>query len=240
MLSILGLVATIVSILLMMIILVQRGKGGGLTGALGGMGGQSAFGAKAGDVFTRVTVIAAIIWMTSCLLIIRIYNPPPARAASKSGAEISAFEEDSNEGAGGGGLSSGVLDTDTGGLGELLENDPLLSEDPDDDNDFNPGLPGSGEGTGSGDSDPMLEEEPADNSFLVDPDAGGRTTSPEPSDPETSQNAEPGETVEPGETIIEIEESGEPAPSDSEIIDTLLERVEPSSSALTPETPDGQ
>ena len=35
------------SIFLMLLILVQRGKGGGLTGALGGMGGQSAFGSKA-------------------------------------------------------------------------------------------------------------------------------------------------------------------------------------------------
>ena len=47
----------LVSLFLMMLILVQRGKGGGLTGALGGMGGQSAFGSKAGDAFTKITVI---------------------------------------------------------------------------------------------------------------------------------------------------------------------------------------
>ena len=35
---------------------------GGLTGALGGLGGQSAFGTKAGDVFTRITVVVALIW----------------------------------------------------------------------------------------------------------------------------------------------------------------------------------
>lgn len=40
----------LVSIFLILIILVQRGRGGGLAGALGGMGGQSAFGTKAGDV----------------------------------------------------------------------------------------------------------------------------------------------------------------------------------------------
>ncbi|WP_459558485.1 preprotein translocase subunit SecG [Lacunimicrobium album] len=51
-----------VSFLLIVIILLQRGRGGGLAGALGGMGGQSAFGTRAGDVFTRITVVLAIIW----------------------------------------------------------------------------------------------------------------------------------------------------------------------------------
>ena len=45
---------TLLSVFLMLVILVQRGRGGGLTGALGGMGGQSAFGTKAGDLFTRI------------------------------------------------------------------------------------------------------------------------------------------------------------------------------------------
>jgi preprotein translocase subunit SecG len=52
-----------VGLLLIFIILLQRGRGGGLAGALGGMGGQSAFGTKAGDVFTRITVVLAIIWV---------------------------------------------------------------------------------------------------------------------------------------------------------------------------------
>src|SRR3954470_3547638 len=45
------------------LILLQRGRGGGLTGALGGLGGQSAFGTKAGDVFTRITVGVAVFWV---------------------------------------------------------------------------------------------------------------------------------------------------------------------------------
>lgn len=49
--------------ILMLIILLQRGRGGGLAGALGGMGGQSAFGTKAGDVFTKITVVVAVIWV---------------------------------------------------------------------------------------------------------------------------------------------------------------------------------
>jgi preprotein translocase subunit SecG len=48
---------------LMIVILLQRGRGGGLAGAFGGMGGQSAFGTKAGDVFTRITIVIAILWV---------------------------------------------------------------------------------------------------------------------------------------------------------------------------------
>ncbi len=53
----------ILSVFLTLLILVQRGRGGGLTGALGGMGGQSAFGAKAGDLFTKITIVTAMIWI---------------------------------------------------------------------------------------------------------------------------------------------------------------------------------
>ena len=61
-----------VGTLLIFIILLQRGRGGGLAGALGGMGGQSAFGTKAGDFFTRVTVVLAVIWIVLCAGQIRI------------------------------------------------------------------------------------------------------------------------------------------------------------------------
>jgi len=53
----------LVSLFMILIILVQRGKGGGLTGALGGRGVQRDFGSKAGDLFTRITVVLATVWM---------------------------------------------------------------------------------------------------------------------------------------------------------------------------------
>jgi len=56
-----------VAVFLILLVLVQRGRGGGLAGALGGMGGSSAFGAKAGDVFTKVTVVAATVWIVLCI-----------------------------------------------------------------------------------------------------------------------------------------------------------------------------
>lgn len=47
---------------MMLVVLLQRGRGGGLAGAFGGAGGQSAFGTKAGDVFTKITVVVAVLW----------------------------------------------------------------------------------------------------------------------------------------------------------------------------------
>lgn len=53
----------LLGIFLMIVVLLQRGRGGGLAGAFGGMGGQSAFGSKAGDVFTRITIVLAVLWV---------------------------------------------------------------------------------------------------------------------------------------------------------------------------------
>ena len=64
--ALLGWLMGFLSLFLIMLILVQRGKGGGLTGALGGPGGQSAFGSKAGDTFTVITIVVASIWGFTC------------------------------------------------------------------------------------------------------------------------------------------------------------------------------
>jgi preprotein translocase subunit SecG len=62
----LGWLMFLLSVFLILLVLVQRGKGGGLTGALGGPGGQSAFGSKAGDTFTAITAGFAIVWGLVC------------------------------------------------------------------------------------------------------------------------------------------------------------------------------
>ena len=96
------------SAFMILLILVQRGRGGGLTGALGGAGGQSAFGSKAGDVFTRITIGTAVVWIVLAMLTISIFNPPPrpivldnpAGSMRGSGGESGApAEGDTNTGA---------------------------------------------------------------------------------------------------------------------------------------------
>lgn len=85
--GLLGFTMAVLSVFLVLLILVQRGRGGGLTGALGGPGGQSAFGSKAGDTFTRITFIVAGIWIFLCAFTMfslgnaRTIAPPPLTPA---------------------------------------------------------------------------------------------------------------------------------------------------------------
>jgi preprotein translocase subunit SecG len=72
--NILNALIILVSFVLICIVLIQRGRGGGLAGAFGGVGGSSAFGTKAGDVFTRVTVGVAIAWILLAMLLVRLTN----------------------------------------------------------------------------------------------------------------------------------------------------------------------
>ena len=86
------------AVFLILLILVQRGKGGGLAGALGGLGGQSAFGTKAGDTFTRVTIVVAAFWIILCVGSIRLLNSRQDRFDPKmgdSGAKAEQGAEDS-------------------------------------------------------------------------------------------------------------------------------------------------
>ena len=65
--SLLAIMLSLLAIFLVLLVLVQRGRGGGLAGALGGTGGSSAFGAKAGDVFTKITIVVAALWIVLCV-----------------------------------------------------------------------------------------------------------------------------------------------------------------------------
>src|SRR4051794_4936738 len=66
--SLLNLVVILISLFLIGLVLIQRGKGGGLAGAFGGVGGSSPFGSKAGDAFTRITVWVAAVWVLAIIL----------------------------------------------------------------------------------------------------------------------------------------------------------------------------
>jgi preprotein translocase subunit SecG len=76
----------VVAIFLILLILIQRGRGGGLAGAFGGMGGQSAFGTKAGDVFTRITIGTATVWILLCAASVKILGSGESRFRSDLGS----------------------------------------------------------------------------------------------------------------------------------------------------------
>lgn len=59
----------LVSLVMILIVLIQKGRGGGLASAFGGMGGQTAFGSKTGDVLTWATsIIFGVFLLLSIVL----------------------------------------------------------------------------------------------------------------------------------------------------------------------------
>src|ERR1700690_4452327 len=67
----LNLILLVLGAFLILLVLIQRGKGGGLIGALGGSGGSSPFGSRAGDSFTRLTIYLALIWLFLTMVQVR-------------------------------------------------------------------------------------------------------------------------------------------------------------------------
>jgi len=78
--AILNTLVIISGLLLIFLILIQRGKGGGLAGAFGGVGGSSAFGSRAGDLFTRITIILAGIWIVLIMIQVKVVQNSKGRA----------------------------------------------------------------------------------------------------------------------------------------------------------------
>jgi preprotein translocase subunit SecG len=68
---VLGILLALSSLFLILLVLIQQGRGGGLAGAFGGMGGQSAFGTKAGDLFTKITIGVAAVWILLCVATVK-------------------------------------------------------------------------------------------------------------------------------------------------------------------------
>lgn len=95
--TLLGMLMAFLSVFLILLILIQRGKGGGLTGALGGPGGQSAFGSKAGDTFTVITIVVASLWGFTCVLTMLILGTDPTPPAIANEPNISAGPGDEDE-----------------------------------------------------------------------------------------------------------------------------------------------
>ena len=86
--TLLAILFCIVCLLLMIIILLQRGRGGGLSGAFGGAGGQSAFGGKTGDVFTVATIIGTAVYLLMAVFLVRVYVPQKYESPTSGQPEI--------------------------------------------------------------------------------------------------------------------------------------------------------
>lgn len=92
--ALLGWLMGFLSLFLIMLVLVQRGRGGGLTGALGGPGGQSAFGSKAGDTFTVITIVMASVWGFTCAFTMWLLGTHAAPTITDSNMSAAPGDDD--------------------------------------------------------------------------------------------------------------------------------------------------
>ena len=74
--GVLNVLVMLTAFFLIVLVLIQRGKGGGLAGAFGGVGGSSAFGSRAGDTFTRITIGVAAAWILLIMVMVKLIQPP--------------------------------------------------------------------------------------------------------------------------------------------------------------------
>ena len=78
---------------MILLILIQRGKGGGLIGALGGAGGSSPFGSRAGDQFTRLTIYVALTWLILTMIQVKAIQVE----ARERGYNTNVFNQNPNQ-----------------------------------------------------------------------------------------------------------------------------------------------
>ncbi|MBW8040856.1 MAG: preprotein translocase subunit SecG [Planctomycetes bacterium] len=60
---------------LILIILVQKGRGGGLSGAFGGGAASGILGSKTGDFLTWVTIVLVSLFLTLAVVMAKFYRP---------------------------------------------------------------------------------------------------------------------------------------------------------------------
>ncbi|MBN2131296.1 MAG: preprotein translocase subunit SecG [Sedimentisphaerales bacterium] len=65
----------LVSVVLVLVILIQKGRGGGLSGAFGGGMAGGLLGSKTGDFLTWVTIVLVAIFLTLAVLMGRFFRP---------------------------------------------------------------------------------------------------------------------------------------------------------------------
>src|SRR5438552_15993497 len=80
----LNLLLLLIGLFMILLVLIQRGKGGGLIGALGGTGGSSPFGSRAGDTFTRLTIYVAIVWLLLTMVQVRAVQNTAVNASQQT------------------------------------------------------------------------------------------------------------------------------------------------------------
>ena len=67
--GVLSAVYVLICLFLILIVLLQKGEGGGLAGAFGGMGGESAFGVKGDKTFKKATGMLGALFLVLAIVL---------------------------------------------------------------------------------------------------------------------------------------------------------------------------
>ena len=101
------------AVILILVVLIQKGKGGGLSGAFGGGMAGGVLGSKTGDFLTWFTIVLVGVFLTLAVVMAKFYKPSvgefgtdqpvrqtqplapqqsrPALPADKAGTDANAF-----------------------------------------------------------------------------------------------------------------------------------------------------
>lgn len=81
----------VICVVLILVVLLQSGKGGGLAGAFGGMGGagQSLFGGRGAATFlSKATTVLGVAFMTSSLVLALMAGSSAPKSVIRSGQPV--------------------------------------------------------------------------------------------------------------------------------------------------------
>ena len=78
------------SVVLILVVLIQKGKGGGLSGAFAGGMASGILGSKTGDVLTWITISAASLFIIVALVLYKWWRPTTSGPESRTAAPITS------------------------------------------------------------------------------------------------------------------------------------------------------
>lgn len=164
-----------ISLMMILIVLIQKPQGGGLSGAFGsssdGGAGQTAFGAKTGDVLTTMTISIFVLFLISAAGLNYVVRPSAAAADQEPTASST---DEGTESSGAEGSTTSPIQIDSGSAAVTpLETDefgmPVLPSTPEQPEDAEGEQP-EDQATPQPENDP---QQPADDPAQPDENTNG-------------------------------------------------------------------
>jgi preprotein translocase subunit SecG len=98
MIGILKFLLVLISIVLLGLILIQRGKGGGLSGVFGGGGVEQAFGTRAATMAQKATAILGALFLILCVWLGILWGSNRSDTGNNSSDQNQQTRDDSSQG----------------------------------------------------------------------------------------------------------------------------------------------